>query len=144
MAEYTTAIDIDAPPEVVCGHLTTVRGLLAWMGEWAELQPQPGGLFAVNIGGTPVRGRFLEVEPPSRVVVSWGMAGSVDFPAGTSRLEFRLQPRGAGTRLQLTHSGLPATRAATHLGGWEHYLGRLRVAGGGGDPGADPGFPGRP
>jgi uncharacterized protein YndB with AHSA1/START domain len=140
ISEYVAHIDIAAPPRVVFDHLTTVRGLLAWMGDWAELSPQPGGVFAVNIQGAPIRGHFLEVEPPHRVVVSWGMAGSADFPAGTSRLEFRLEPLGAGTRLHMRHSGLPETRADTHARGWTHYLARLRTAGGGADPGPDAGF----
>ncbi len=86
MPEYVTHIDIGAPPQVVFDHLTTVAVLLAWMGEWAELTPEPGGTFAVNIQGTPVRGRYLEVDPPRRVVVSWGMAGAADFPEGSSQV----------------------------------------------------------
>ena len=123
---YTTSIDIDAPPETVFAHLTTVEGMLAWLGQHAELDATPGGTFAVDIDGSPIRGRFEKVEPPHRVVVSWGMAGSEDFPPGSSRVEFTLTERASGgTRLELVHSGLPETRSARYRKGWDVFLDRL-------------------
>ena len=142
MADFAMHIDIAAPPEVVFDRLTTAAGLLSWMGEWAELDPAPGGVFAVNIQGTPVRGCFLELERPHRVVVSWGLAGSDDFPEGASRVEFRLVRQGAGTRVHLHHTGIPESRAAIHGRGWTHYMARLAPAAAGADPGLDPGFEG--
>jgi uncharacterized protein YndB with AHSA1/START domain len=64
--DFTTSIDIDAPPDIVFAHLTTTEGMLAWMGQHAELDATPGGVFAVDIEGNPVRGEFLEVDPPTR------------------------------------------------------------------------------
>jgi ABC-type maltose transport system permease subunit len=49
VAEFSTSIDIDAPAEVVYEHLVTVEGLLAWMGQHAELHAVPGGEFAVGL-----------------------------------------------------------------------------------------------
>lgn len=137
MAEYTTSIEIDASPSRVFDYLTTEAGMTAWMGEHAELDPQPGGGFAVDIAGYPIRGRFLHVEPPTRVVVSWGLAGSADLPAGASTVEFRLTTIEHGTRVELIHSGLPETELAGHADGWEHFLPRLRIAAPGGDAGPD-------
>lgn len=144
MAEYSTSVDIDAPPEVVFAHLVTAEGMLAWMGQHADLHPIPGGDFAVDINGSPVRGSYLEVDPPHRVVVSWGVAGSEDFPPGSSRVEFTLTPVGNGTRLDLVHSGLPQPRADGHAKGWVHFLARLRVAAVGAAPGLDPWTPAAP
>jgi uncharacterized protein YndB with AHSA1/START domain len=138
MADFSTSIDIEAPPDVVFAHLVTVEGLLAWMGQHAELQPVPGGGFAVDINGIPVRGQYLEVDPPRRVVVSWGMAGSDDLPPGASRVEFTLTATPTGTLLDLVHSRLPQPHAEGHAKGWAHYLARLRTAAGGTDPGPDP------
>jgi uncharacterized protein YndB with AHSA1/START domain len=137
MVDFSTSIVIDAPPEVVFAHLVDAERMVTWMGERADLQPRPGGRFAVDINGVPFRGEYLEVDPPHRVVVSWGMAGSADLPPGSSRVEFTLTAIPTGTALSLNHTGLPETRAHTHGIGWRHYLGRLHVSVGGGDPGTD-------
>ena len=34
--------------------------------------PVEGGTFAVDVCGVAVRGRYLTVEPPHRLVFSWG------------------------------------------------------------------------
>ena len=143
MFDFSTSIDIDAPPEVVFGYLTSAERVVRWMGEQAELQARPGGTFAVDINGVPFRGQYLEVEPPRRVVLSWGILDSDDLPAGSSRVEITLAPTDGGTRLRLLHSGLPETRAQTHAGGWANYLGRLQLAAGGTDPGVDTWHPAR-
>jgi uncharacterized protein YndB with AHSA1/START domain len=137
MAEYSTSIDIAAPPEVVFAHLVTAERMVRWMGERAELEPVAGGGFAVDINGYAFRGQYLELDPPHRVVWSWGIAGSDDFPAGSSRVEFTLTPIADGTSLHLLHSGLPDTRAQTHGAGWTNYLGRLRLTAAGVEPGPD-------
>ena len=110
------------------------------MGERADLQPRPGGRFAVDIQGIAFRGEYLEVEPPHRVVLSWGLAGSDDFPAGSSRVEFTLSATPGGTTLRVLHSGLPDTHVRTHGLGWEHHLARLTRAACGDLPGPDTGF----
>ena len=68
MAEFRDFIDIAAPPETVFDYLTTNEGMTAWMGQYADLNPTPGGQFAVDIAGHPVRGEYLVVEPYRRVV----------------------------------------------------------------------------
>jgi len=136
--EYNTAIEIDAPPEIVFAHLVTSEGMVTWMGQHAELDPTPGGLFAVDINGAAIRGTFLEVDPPRRVVVTWGVVGDSAIPMGSSRVEFTLVPHAGGTRLELLHAQLPVSEAEMHARGWEHFLARLRVAAPGGNPGPDP------
>ena len=128
MTDFATSIDIEAPPEVVFAHLVTPEGMVAWMGQHAVLDATPGGVFAVDIEGTPVRGEYLEVDPPHRVVVTWGVLGNDLLPAGSSRVEFRLTPIAAGTRLDLTHTGLPAVEQPKHALGWAQCLSRLAHA----------------
>ncbi|MGC4192053.1 MAG: SRPBCC domain-containing protein [Thermomicrobiales bacterium] len=137
MAEFRDSIEIAAPPETVFAYLTTNAGMTAWMGQHADLDPQPGGRFAVDIAGYPVRGHYLQVDYPHRVIVSWGFAGSEDLPAGASTVEFRLTATGDGTRVELIHSGLPEPEVRGHAHGWAHFLPRLAVAGGGEDAGPD-------
>ena len=137
MAEFTTSIDIDAPPDVVFAHLVSADRMVSWMGQHARLEPVPGGEFAVDINGHLIRGEYLEIDPPRRVVLSWGMAGAEDLPPGASRVEFVLTPTASGTNLNLRHTNLPDTRAATHGLGWGNYLTRLGAAATGIDPGPD-------
>ena len=118
MAEFQDFIDIAAPPETVFDYLTTNEGMTAWMGQYADLDPTPGGRFAVDIAGYPVRGEYLVVEPFQRVVVSWGFAGSEELPAGTSRVEFILTPITGGTRVDLHHLDLPEPAVPGHAHGW--------------------------
>lgn len=137
MAEFRDSIEIAATPETVFEYLTTNEGVTAWLGEYADLDPRPGGGFTVDVAGYPVRGEFLVVETPRRVVVSWGFAGNDHLPAGASRVEFLLTPVGTGTRVDLHHFDLPDTEVPGHAHGWGHFLPRLEIAAEGGAPGAD-------
>lgn len=137
MAEYTTSIEIDAAPAEVFDYLVTEAGMTAWMGRHAALDARPGGEFAVEIAGYAVRGRYLEVQRPRRVVVTWGFAGNPDLPPGSSTVTFTLTPVPGGTRVDLVHSGLPDADLEGHADGWTHFLPRLRVVATGGDAGED-------
>lgn len=135
---FTTEIDLPAPAEEVFRHLTDPAAMVRWMGQHANLEPVPGGAFEVDINGVPVRGRYLEVDPPRRVLVSWGVTGNADLPPGATQVEFTLTDTSAGTRLRIVHRGLPPQQASMHATGWQHFLERLARAAGGVDPGADP------
>lgn len=125
MPEYSTAIDIRATREEVFEYLVTAEGVTAWMGQHAVLEPEPGGAFHVDISGAPIRGEYLEVVRPERVVISWGLAGSDEFPPSTSRVTFTLTESAGGTRVTLVHADLPELRVAGHVEGWAHFLPRL-------------------
>ena len=127
MAEYSTSVTIRATPTQVFAYLVTASGITAWMGQFASLNARPGGTFAVDIAGSPIRGQFVEVDPPNRVVMTWGLAGSPDFPPGASTVSFTLTPIGNGTRVDVVHSGLPDDRVEGHVDGWVHFLARLRL-----------------
>jgi DNA-binding transcriptional ArsR family regulator len=58
--------------------------------------------------------------------------------SGSSTVEITLTPIPSGTRVTVEHRGLPPDEAAQHAIGWPHFLGRLRTAGRGDDPGRDP------
>ncbi len=137
MAEYATSIEIEAAPNVVFDYLVTAQGLTTWLGQHADLDARRGGGFAVDIAGHPIRGSYLTVDRPHRVVVSWGVAASPDLPPGASTVEFILTPTTLGTRVDLTHSGLPDARLDGHADGWPHFLARLRISAAGGDAGLD-------
>jgi uncharacterized protein YndB with AHSA1/START domain len=108
------------------------------MGDYAVLDPVPGGQFTLDISGVPVRGRYLEVDRPRRLLVSWGHAGSDRLPPGASTVEVTLTPSDGGTTVTIAYAGLPVPEANQHRLGWDHFLARLILAAGGGDPGPDP------
>jgi uncharacterized protein YndB with AHSA1/START domain len=108
------------------------------MGDHAVLEPEPGGQFTVDINGVPVRGRYLVVDPPHRLVLTWGHAGSDAFPPGSTTVEITLTPSEDGTLLSVEHRDLPAEQAPRHAIGWPHFLDRLVTVAAGRNPGPDP------
>jgi uncharacterized protein YndB with AHSA1/START domain len=135
-------ISISAKPETVWQFLVDPEKATRWMGLSATLDPRPGGEYRVEVlPGQVTRGEFVELDPPRRLVWSWGWepgAASVVGP-GSTTVEVELTPDGEGTTLRFTHRDLPSADAAeSHAHGWDHYLERLVVAAAGGDPGRDP------
>jgi uncharacterized protein YndB with AHSA1/START domain len=132
---------IPAPCATVFAFLTDPEKILRWMGTEANTEPHPGGLYLVKaIGSRNARGAFREVVPVHRLAYSFGWEGREDVPPGSSLVEIDLIERDGGTLVRLTHTGLPNTsECASHARGWAHYLSRLAVAAGGGDPGPDRG-----
>ncbi len=81
VAEVLTAtVRIGAPPADIFPYFTDPALMIQWIGEWADLHPEPGGKFALDISKTPVRGEYVEIEPPRRVVFTWGVAGKFFVP----------------------------------------------------------------
>ena len=78
----TASVHIEAAPEQVFEYFTSPEAIVRWMGDYALLDAAPGGAFEVDVNGVPVRGRYLEVEPPHRLLISWGHAGSERLPTG--------------------------------------------------------------
>jgi uncharacterized protein YndB with AHSA1/START domain len=131
-------IRIDAPPEAVFPFFTDPELYARWKGRSAELEPAPGGVYRVEIdGANVVRGEFVELDPPRRVVFTWGWEGG-PLPPGSTTVEVELTADGEGTLLRLTHRGLPEEAQGEHAAGWDHFLPRLATLAAGGDPGADP------
>jgi uncharacterized protein YndB with AHSA1/START domain len=133
-------VRIDAPPETVFPYFTDPVRMTDWMGVAAVLDPRPGGTFRVEPNGRDVvLGEYLEVDPPHRVVFTWGFERSDLLAAvGTSRVEVTLEPDGEGTRLTLLHHGLPEPARDPHAEGWAHYLARLMSVADGRPPSPDP------
>jgi uncharacterized protein YndB with AHSA1/START domain len=133
-------ISIAASPETVWEFFVDPEKQTRWMGMNAELDPTPGGIYrCVVIPGHTARGEFVEVDPPHRLVFTFGWENESAVPPGTSTIEVELTPEGDGTSLHFVHRDLPgAEAAASHAHGWDHYLSRLTIAGAGGEPGEDP------
>lgn len=117
---------IAAPPDVVFPYFTDPALIVAWIGDRAELDAQPGGVFSLGFGEIIARGNYVEVEPPRRIVFTWGIPGNDALPPGGSTVEVVLTPDGEDTVVELTHRGLPPTQIDSHRAGWERQLTQLR------------------
>ena len=133
---------IHARPETVWKLLVDPKQVVLWMGQTAEYDVRPGGRYRlVVIPNNVASGKFLEVDPPRRLVYTWGWepgSGSA-VPPGSTTIVFELEPHKDGTLLHFTHKDLPnADSATSHAHGWDHYFERLATRARGGDPGVDP------
>jgi uncharacterized protein YndB with AHSA1/START domain len=126
-------LHVPQPRERVWRALATSAALAEWMYP-NDFEPRLGHRFTfrvppnpkVNFDGLTVDCEVLECEPPSRLAFSWSAGGLVD-----SRVSFRLEPDGAGTRVFFEHTGFDvsqpwakqALRGAEY--GWAKMLGQL-------------------
>jgi len=136
--EYETRIA--ASPHTVFEFFTDPAKMVQWMGTEATLDPSPGGVCRVNPSGHLVMsGQFVEVDPPRRLVFSWGWETSLfETPPQSTVVEVSLEPDGDGTVVHLVHRRIRPEAVAFHRAGWDHYLPRLAQVAAGTDPGEDP------
>ena len=138
---HRAEIFIDAPQAHVFKFFVDSDRLPKWLGTTARLDPQPGGEFRFEVvGGEWCVGKYVEVDPPRRVVFTWGWENPMmNLPPRSSVVEVDLTAEGGGTRLTLTHRGLPDEDSQTlHADGWSRYLSRLDRVARGLEPGPDP------
>jgi uncharacterized protein YndB with AHSA1/START domain len=133
-------VRIKARPETIFPFFTDPDKMVKWMGIEVTLEPWPGGVYYCNITGpNRARGAFVAIEPPHRVVYTFGWEGEgQSVPPGSSTVEVTLTTDGDHTIVRLRHSGLPVETGGSHVEGWEHYLDRLAAASEGRDLGPDP------
>jgi uncharacterized protein YndB with AHSA1/START domain len=146
------SIQVAATPEELFPYFTDPLRYVQWMGQQAQLDPVPGGVYRTQMGdGFGAEGSFLEIDPPVRLVFTWGWAAGAGqavlsgpaedsaLPPGSTRVEVMLVAEGPGTLLTLRHCDLPtADLREGHRIAWQTYLDRLAVRAAGGDPGRDP------
>jgi len=139
MADLVREIIIDAKPETIWPFLTDPERHIEWQGSDADIDPRPGGVYRVLVGGQhQSAGEYLEVVPMEKVVFTFGWEqDGHPIPPGSTTIEISLHPEGDKTRVRLMHRGLPDDAVSDHGHGWAHYLGRLAIAATGGDAGAD-------
>jgi uncharacterized protein YndB with AHSA1/START domain len=131
---------VAASPETIFGYFTDPAKMVQWMGTEATLDPRPGGVCRVNpTGHAAMSGEYVEVEPPHRIVFTWGWETQLfSTPPQSTLVEVSLIPDGEHTVVRLKHRRLRPGAVAFHRAGWEHYLPRLASVASGGDPGIDP------
>lgn len=133
-------VHIAAEPATVFPYFTDPARYAQWMGRDAALQPVPGGSFRVRMrDGVEVSGEFLEIDPPRKVVFTWGWTHERAVPPGSTRVVVTFASEDNGTRVVLRHYGLPeGQQRVGHHKGWIMYMDRLSTRIRGKDPGPDP------
>jgi uncharacterized protein YndB with AHSA1/START domain len=125
----TQRIELNAPAAEVFRHFTTVEGLLRWMAVEAIVEPEPGGrLQWTHENGATMVGRFLELDPPRRLVFAYGWQNDLmGVPPESSTVEIELEEHAGRTVLTLVHRGIPAAVVDDHQHGWMFFLARLQA-----------------
>ncbi len=135
----TREVRIAAKPETIFAFFTDPEKMVEWKGQAASLDAKPGGTYRVDITGRAIAvGEYVEIDPPHRIVFTWGWEGDEAVPPGSSTVEITLTPDGDETIVTLVHRDLPEGAGKVHAEGWDHYLPRLAIAATGGEPGRDP------
>ena len=100
--------------------------MIEWFGSAATLDPRPGGVYLVEgVKGNVARGQFVEVDPPRRVVFTFGWDGGGTVPPGSTTVEITLRAEADETVLTLIHRDLPPDGIEPHDRGWSHFLDQL-------------------
>ena len=120
-------IDIAAPIDLVFDLLTQAEGLLEWIAVEAQSECRIGGqLRWCHENGAVMCGRYVEIDPPHRIVFTYGWeSGGPDVPPESTRVTIELEETDGVTNLHLVHTQLPAAVTEEHRLGWVWFLGIL-------------------
>jgi uncharacterized protein YndB with AHSA1/START domain len=99
--------------EKVWRALTNSASLAEWMYP-NDFEPRVGHAFTFRVPGNPKVGfdglivhcEVIEIEAPHRLAFSWSVGG----PVVDTRVSFRLEPDGDGTRVFFEHSGFDVSQ----------------------------------
>lgn len=114
---------IRARRETVFGFLTESDRWASWWGVGSSIDATPGGRVLIrHPNGVEASGSVVEVQPPERIVFTYGYASGKPSPPGSSRVTVHLDSHPDGTLLHLTHEFADAESRAEHVQGWRFQL----------------------
>ena len=102
--QLARTIVINAPRDTVFSYFTDTERWARWWGQGSTIDAQAGGVVRIcHPGGVQVTGEILEIDPPSRLVFTYGYASGTPMPPGASVVTIQLENDRQGTRLNLRH-----------------------------------------
>jgi len=114
---------IHGEPEIVFRFFQDSEKWASWWGAGSAIESRPHGRVLIrNSEGVDVVGEVLELEPPEKIVFSYGFLDRRAERAGDSRVTICLEPLGRSTRLHLTHEFNDSTARDEHVQGWRFQL----------------------
>ena len=139
MAELVREIVIDATPETIWPFLTEADKHVEWIGTAAEIDPRPGGIYRVLVGGQhQSAGEFVEVVPNEKVVFTFGWEEKDHpIPPGSTTLEITLHPEATRRACASCTAACPPTRSTITATAGRTTSSGSSVAATGGDAGPD-------
>jgi activator of HSP90 ATPase len=122
--EFTVSTMLPATPEKVFRTWLSTEGQSGMTGSTSKVEPRVGGSFTAWDGY--ITGKTLELKPYTRIVQTWRTSEFSDADPD-SRIEVLLEAAKGGTKLTLSHSGLPEGQANGYESGWEEsYFAPMR------------------
>lgn len=117
------SVVIHAAPNVVFRFFEDSDRWASWWGEGSTIDSKRHGRVLIrHADGVDVVGEIAEIEPPHRVVFSYGFLDRKADAAGDSRVTITLESLGQSTRLHLTHEFNDAAARDEHVQGWRFQL----------------------
>jgi len=116
--DYSLTYKLPASPGVVYAAWLDSDAHSAMTGAPALIVPAVGGAYSAWDGY--IQGKTLELVPGRRIVQSWRTSEFADGdPDSTIVVEF--EPIKDGTRLTLTHKGVPDGQTSYETSGWREF-----------------------
>jgi uncharacterized protein YndB with AHSA1/START domain len=128
---------IRAPQQRVFDAWTKTEELKAWHApgpltvSFAEIDLRPGGAYRIHMREPDgkehrVSGVYREVDPPRKVVYTWGWDG--DHPVKDSLVTLEFIARGNSTEVVLRHDGIVDDKErSNHEHGWTAILDKFEA-----------------
>lgn len=121
--ELQRTVVIKATPETVFRFFTDSARWASWWGTGSAIDPSPAGkVYIRHPNGIETVGEVVEIDPPRRIVFTYGFASGKPIPPGGSRVTIRLDPDVNGTRLHLVHEFAESAVRDEHVQGWRFQL----------------------
>ncbi|NGF57042.1 ATPase [Parapedobacter sp. SGR-10] len=121
MKNFKKYFIIPATPQEIYLALTTKTTLQLWTSDEVDINPNVGGEFSLWDGA--ITGKFLELDPPKKIVQEWYFGDQKE----QSIVTIKLHEHKKGTSFEVNHTNIPDEDYDDIVEGWENeYVGGLQ------------------